>query len=196
MLRDLPVAVAERMTELEALDAADRLDGTPRTERLRQVPRATGKFLALLCAAAPGGPAVEIGTSAGYSTMWLALACRESHRRLTSYELLPAKVALARETVRRTGIDDVVELVEGDFCDHASRWSGVGFCFLDAEKDVYDSCYDRIVDRMTPGGIFVADNAISHATELGSFVDRVLADERVDAIVVPIGTGELVARRL
>ena len=128
--------------------------------------------------------------------MWLALACRQSHRRLTSYELLPAKVALARETVRRTGIDDVVELVEGDFCDHASRWSGVGFCFLDAEKDVYDSCYDRIVDRMTPGGIFVADNAISHATELGSFVDRVLADERVDAIVVPIGTGELVARRL
>ena len=195
MLRDVPAAMAARMAELEARDAADRTDGTAHLARLRQVPRATGEFLALLCAAAPPGPAIEIGTSAGYSAMWLALACRETKRQLTSYEVLAEKVELARETLRLAEIEDVVEVVHGDFRDDASRWRGVGFCFLDAEKDVYEDCYSLVVDAMAPGGLIVADNVISHAAELETFVARVLADERVDALVVPMGKGELVARR-
>ncbi len=194
MFADVPEAMVERMAELEARDAADRLDGTARAQRLRQVPRVTGEFLALVCAAAPAGPAIEIGTSAGYSAMWLALACRESGRRLTTYEVAPDKVELARETVRLGAIGDVVEVVHGDFREDAVRWSGVGFCFLDAEKDVYIACYDLIVDRLVTGGLLVADNVISHREELRPFVERVLADPRVDAIVVPIGKGELVAR--
>jgi len=195
MLRDVPADIAARMADLEARDAADRLDGTAHLARLRQVPRATGEFLALLCAMAPPGPAIEIGTSAGYSTMWLALACRESARSLTTYEVLAEKVAMARETMRVAGIDDVVEVVHGDARDHATSWRDLGFCFLDAEKDVYDACYDLVIGAMAPGGLLVADNVISHAAVLEPFVARVLADERVDAVVVPIGKGELVARR-
>ena len=187
--------MAARMAELEARDAADRLDGTAHLARLRQVPRATGEFLALLCATAPPGPVIEIGTSAGYSAMWLALACRETARQLTTYEVLAEKVELARETVRLAEIGDVVEVVHGDFRDDAARWRGVGFCFLDAEKNVYDDCYGLVVEAMTPGGLIVADNVISHADELESFVTRVLNDERVDALVVPMGKGELVIRR-
>ena len=195
MRHDIPAAMAARMADLEARDAADRLDGTAHLARLRQVPRVTGEFLALLCAAAPPGPAIEIGTSAGYSAMWLALACRESARRLTTYEVLAEKVELARETIDLAGIEDVVEIVHGDFRDDAARWHGVGFCFLDAEKDVYEDCYDLVVGAMAPGGLLVCDNVISHATVLEPFVTRVLADQRVDAVVVPIGKGELVARR-
>lgn len=195
MLRDVPAAMAERMAELEARDAADRLDGTAHLARLRQVPRATGEFLAVLCAMSPPGPAIEIGTSAGYSTMWLALACRETKRRLTTYEVLAEKVALARETMRTAGIEDVVEVVHGDFREDATRWRDVGFCFLDAEKDVYDDCYDLVVDALAPGGLLVADNVISHAAVLEPFVARVRDDERADALVVPIGKGELIARR-
>ena len=195
MRHDIPAAMAARMAELEARDAEDRTDGTAHLARLRQVPRVTGEFLALLCAAAPPGPAIEIGTSAGYSAMWLALACRESTRRLTTYEVLAEKVALARETIDLAGIEDVVEIAHGDFRDDAARWHGVGFCFLDAEKDVYEDCYDLVVGAMAPGGLLVCDNVISHATVLEPFVTRVLVDERVDAVVVPIGKGELVARR-
>ena len=183
------------MAQLEARDAADRLDGTARSARLRQVPRETGKFLALLCAGAPPGQAIEIGASAGYSAMWLALACREVGRQLVTYEVLSAKAELARETVARAGVSDVVRVIEGDFREATSRERDVAFCFLDAEKDVYEDCYRLIVDRLVPGGIVVADNVISHADELGGFVDLVLADARVDAVVVPIGKGELVARR-
>ena len=65
-----------RMRILEEQDAADRVDGTPRLERLRQIPPETGRFLALMLAGAPQGEVLEIGTSAGYSTLWLTLTGR------------------------------------------------------------------------------------------------------------------------
>jgi predicted O-methyltransferase YrrM len=138
---------------------------------------------------------IEIGTSAGYSALWLAQACRLGGRRLTTFEILPEKARLARETFVRTGVTDVVQLVEGDFLDHVDEFRDVAFCFLDAEKDVYEACYDAIVPKMVPGAILVADNATSHRDDLQSLLDRVLADERVDAMVATVGKGELVCRR-
>jgi len=87
------------MDYLEAIDARDRTDGTPRAQRMRQVPPETGRFIALLAASAPAGAHLETGTSAGYSALWLALACRETGRRPTTFEALPAKAALADERV-------------------------------------------------------------------------------------------------
>ena len=72
----------------------------------------------------------------------------------------------------------------------------MAFCFLDAEKDVYSDCYDLVVPQLVPGGLLAADNVISHADALGPLVERAYADDRVDAVVVPIGKGELLVRRL
>jgi len=132
VFHDIPEPMLARMAELEAMDARDRADGTTRLERLRQVPPEVGRFIALLAATAPPGRWIEIGTSAGYSTLWLSLACREVGQRLTTYEVLEAKVALARETFAATGVGDVVESVHGDFLDCVSELDGVSFCFLDA----------------------------------------------------------------
>jgi predicted O-methyltransferase YrrM len=118
-----------------------------------------------------------------------------SGRQLTTFEILPEKARLARETFARIGASDVVQLVEGDFLDHADQFGDVGFCFLDAEKDVYESCYDLIVPKMVPGAILVADNFTSHRDDLQSMLDRVLVDDRVDAMVATVGKGELVCRR-
>ncbi len=195
MFHDIPQAIAERMAYLEDLDSRDRVDGTPRLQRLRQVPPQTGRFIALLAAAAPAGRYLEIGTSAGYSTLWLALACRLVGRRLTTFEILDDKAALARETFALTGVGDVVDFVQGDALEHLADCNGVSFCFLDAEKDVYPACYEAVVPTMTAGGILVADNAINHEATLRPMLQRALHDGRVDAMIVPIGTGELVCRK-
>lgn len=195
MFHGMPESIAERMRYLERLDARDRNDGTPRLQRLRQIPRETGRFIALLAALAPEGRYIEIGTSAGYSTLWLALACREAGRRITTFEVLPEKAALARETFGRAGVEDVVGLVEGDARDHLSRCDDIAFCFLDAEKEIYGECYEAVVPRMVRGGILVADNAINHREALAEMLDRALADGRVDAQIVTVGKGELVCRR-
>ncbi len=183
------------MSHLEDRDRLDRVDGTSHLERLRQIPRDTGRFLALLAASAPPGAWIEIGTSAGYSSMWLALAARERATSLTTFEILAVKAALAADTFSLTGLDDVVSLVHGDFLDHVSELGDIGFCFLDAEKDVYDQCYDAVVSRLAPGGLLVADNAISHEIDLRPVIEKALDDPRVDAVVVPIGKGELLCRR-
>jgi caffeoyl-CoA O-methyltransferase len=188
--------VMQEMRRLEEIDAQDRADGTPRLQRLRQIPPETGRFLAILAASAPAGDYVEIGTSAGYSALWLALACRTANRRLTTYEVLPEKARLAEETFSRAGVDDVVTLVVGDARQGLPETYRISFCFLDAEKEVYSDCYEMLVPQMIHGGILVADNAINHKVVLQPFLDRALQDDRVDALVVPIGKGELVCRRI
>lgn len=195
MFHDIPEAVLERMHYLERIDARDRTDGTERTQRLRQIPPMTGKFVAMLAASAPEGKYIEIGTSAGYSTLWLGLACRQTGRKITTFEVLEEKVVLARETFSLCGLEDVVELVRGDAREYIKEFNDISFCFLDAEKEIYLDCYEAVVPKMVSGGILVADNAINHAKTLQPMLDRVLGDERVDAMIIPVGNGELVCRK-
>ncbi len=195
MFESISPAMLARMQHLEAIDLRDRTDGTPHSRRLRQVPPEAGRFIALLAASSPSGSIVEIGTSAGYSTLWLALAARATNRRVTTYEVDPAKLSLARETFELSAVADLIDLVPGDALQHLAQQSNVAFCFLDAEKDLYQRAYDLVLPRMVPGGLLVADNAISHQHELRPMLDFAQADPRVDSVLVPIGTGDLVCRK-
>ncbi|NIA15355.1 MAG: O-methyltransferase [Nitrospiraceae bacterium] len=196
MFHDIPSAMIERMAYLEEIDAGDREDGTPRMSCLCQIPPETGQFLALLAAGAPEGAFVEIGTSAGYSALWLSIACRARGAVLTTFEVLDEKVRLAQETFRLCGVEDVVSLVADDARRRLADFSDIAFCFLDAEKEVYADCYEAVVPKLVPGGLLVADNAINHRETLQPMLDRARTDERVDALIVPIGKGELVCRRI
>jgi len=195
MFHTIRPAILDRMRYLEQVDARDRADGTPRLERLRQIPPETGRFLALLAASAPEGDRIEIGTSAGYSALWICLACEAVGRKLTTFEVLPAKARLAAETFRTTKVEDTVTLVEGDAREHLAAYDRIAFCFLDAEKDIYAECYEAVVPRLVKGGLLVADNAINHREALKSMLERASADTRVDSLIVPIGNGVLVCRK-
>lgn len=196
MFNNIPQAVRDRMRQLEAIDARDRVDGTPRMERLRQIRPSTGRFLAILAAGAPDGEILEIGASAGYSTLWLALAARYLGRQITTFEVLPEKLALARETYARAGVENIVKVVAGDAREHLPSYSDIAFCFLDAEKEVYGDCYDIVVPRLVPGGLLAADNATNHYETLQPVIDRARKDTRVAALVVPIDNGVLLCLKL
>ena len=196
MLHSIPAPLQRQMRLLEAIDAQDRQDGTRRLKRLRQIPPETGQFLALLAVMAPRGNVIEIGTSAGYSTLWLSLACRQRGDKIKTFELLGDKIRLARETFRMAGVEDIVYLIAGDALEFLPDIQDIAFCFLDAEKEIYSACYEAVLPNMVPGGLLVADNAINHRTTLQPLIEHALADERVDALVVPIGKGELLCRKL
>ena len=196
MFKSIRPSILERMQYLEQIDANDREDGTPRLQRLRQIPSETGKFLALMAANVPQGEYLEIGTSAGYSTLWIALACELLGRTVTTFEVLPQKAKLARETFQVAQVGKTVKLVEGDARHFLSQYQNITFCLLDAEKEVYRECYEAIVPRLIPGGLLVADNAINHRETLKPLLDRVLTGERVVALIIPIGKGELVCRKV
>lgn len=183
------------MAYLEAIDARDRLDGTPKSQRLRQIPAETGRFLALLAASAPPGRVLEIGASGGYSGLWLSLACRQRGDKLTTFEVDAQKVKRAGETFRLAGVDDLVQLVHADARQYLSDIQSVAFCFVDCEKELYAEVYELVVPNLAPGGFFLADNALSHPDELQQFIQRALSDPRLDALVVPVGKGVLLSRK-
>lgn len=196
MFHSIGQSILDRMQYLEEIDDKDRSDGTPHLQRLRQITPETGKFIALLAGSAPEGVYLEIGTSAGYSTLWLALACENLGRTITTFEVLPEKAKIARETFRLAKVEGVVNLVEGDARDHLLHYNDIAFCFLDAEKEVYRDCYEAVIPRLVKGGLLIADNATSHQEALQPMIERALTDERVDALIVPIGKGELVCRKI
>lgn len=183
------------MKFLENQDIKDRSDDTTHWNRLRQITPDTGRFLALMAATAPEGHWIEIGTSAGYSALWISLACRMKDSQLTTFEVFPAKIKLAHETFSETGVDDVIHLIEGDALENLNDIHDISFCFLDAEKDIYLSCYEKVISNMVSGGLLIADNATSHQDDLAVMLDRALTDDRVDAMVVTVGKGELVCRK-
>lgn len=133
MFHDIPSLILARMRDLEDIDARDRRDDTPQAQRLRQIPPETGRFLALLLASAPPGMVLEVGTSAGYSSLWLSLACRERGDTLTTFEVHPNKIELARQTFHLAGMENLVQLVEGDVRQHLAAYTRTAFCFMDAE---------------------------------------------------------------
>jgi predicted O-methyltransferase YrrM len=196
LFHNIPKPILKRMRELEAQDELDRQDGTPRPQRLRQIPPVTGKFLALLCASAPKGGVLEVGTSGGYSSLWLSLACRERGGHLTTFEILEEKVARANETFEAAQVTDQIQLIHGDAREVIDGYKDIGFCFLDAERDIYFDIYEKLIPNLAPGGILAVDNVISHADELSDFVAQAEDDPRVDALVVPIGKGILVCRKM
>ena len=103
---------------------------------------------------------------------------------------------MAQETFRLTGVENLVQCVEGDARDYLKNYEQISFCFLDAEKEIYLDCYEIVIPRMLQGGLLIADNAISHKESLESCLERDLSDERVDALVVPVGHRELVCRKV
>lgn len=196
MFNKIPQPVLDQMKVLEEIDARDRQDGTPYLERLRQISPETGKFLAILAANAPKGVWLEIGTSAGYSALWIAQAASLRGAKLITYELLPDKAALAKKTFQKAKIGDVVEFVHGDARGHVGDYGEVAFCFLDAEKEMYLEFYERISPNLVSGGVLVANNAVKHGEELAEFITKVEEDPMVDCVIVPIGGGLLICRKL
>jgi caffeoyl-CoA O-methyltransferase len=195
VFHDIPEKILKRMQYLERLDAQHRRQGASDLERLRQVPPATGKLLAFIAATAPEGRYLEIGTSGGYSTLWLSLACRARGLKITTFEVVKAKAKLAMETFREAGVEDLVDLVVGDARTYLDAYGSVAFCFLDAEKVYYQDCYNALVPNLVSGGMLVADNIISHQEILGPFVRNAMKDSRVDALIDPTGSGLLLCRR-
>jgi len=196
VFHDIDDRMAKTMRHLEKLDAEQRRLHLPTPQRLCAVPPETGRFIALLAAAAPAGALLEIGTSGGYSTMWLSRAARERGQRAHSFELSEFKIGLARETFAQTGIADLVDLTEGDVREHLPACRDIAFCFMDHNKAQYIECYDLLVPNLVGGGLLAADNILSHQEALQDFVAHVAADTRVDSMVVPIGKGVLLARKI
>jgi predicted O-methyltransferase YrrM len=190
---DVVQAVIDRVTEAAARHDATRED---RLDRWRVLEPDAGRFVWFLAQTVCARNIVEIGTSRGVSTLWLADAARTTGGRVISYDTDPAAQRDAARTVAEAGLADFVELRSADGGKGLTNFGDgeVDLLFLDAERTEYPSWWPHPVRVLRPGGVLVADNALSHPDEIAPL--RELLHRDLTAVTtIPVGKGELVALR-
>ena len=164
--------------------------------RYRNITHDTGRFLAVLMLATDARRVLEIGTSNGYSTIWLADAAEQMGGHVTTIEADDGRAAEADTNLARAGVTGHVTLRRGQAADILSTMepASFDFVFLDAERTEYLDLWPSLSRLLAPSrGLLVVDNAISHESELTDFVAVLDADPRIETSLVPVGKGELVA---
>jgi predicted O-methyltransferase YrrM len=183
-------------SELLAASRAHDRD-LPRLERFRNVEPETAELLGILIRACDAQRILELGTSNGYSTLWLADAAEATGGGVVSVDLDPSRTALARDNLTRAGLDELVELRTEDAGMALSNaadgeWD---FMFLDSERIAYPGYLVNLVRTLKPGGVLAIDNALSHEHELVEFTAQVQEVEALTQTVVPVGAGMRLAVR-
>jgi predicted O-methyltransferase YrrM len=185
------------MRELEARDSAEREAGLPSAQRMRALVPEAGKFIELIIRACGMRRVLEIGTSSGYSTLWLASAAQALGGHVDTLELSPERVAAAREHFRRAGLSAVITQQQGDAKQLLAQMAGpYDFIFIDAEKDDYETYLDLTLDKAAQGGVIMADNVLSHADQLGHYIEKAQHTAGLLSVTVPVGRGEEMSLRV
>ena len=188
MFHDISADMQQVMRELEEQVTRDQ-------RSLRSVTADVGRCLSLLAMSAPRGAFLELGSSGGYSSLWLSLAARARGLTLTTVDLDEKKVALARANISRAGAADSVQVVHGDALDYATRFEDIAFCFSDIEPPERNATvYEKVVPRLVPGGWLVIDNMTSPRIQT-DLLNRAQTDPRVDCVLLPFPKGDLVCRK-
>jgi predicted O-methyltransferase YrrM len=178
------------MSRLEEEDAREREQGLPSAVRARAVSPTTGRFLFGLVAHHPGCDVLEIGGSRGYSTLWLAAGIRYLGGRVVSLENDPAKCEARRRNIADAGLDEWVELVDGDAFELVPTLSeAFDVVFIDAEKDDYEQLFGLAREKVEPGAVFVADNVVSHEDTLGAYSRARQSDPTLVSVTLPLDRG-------
>jgi predicted O-methyltransferase YrrM len=166
-----------------------------RLERLRNLEPETARMLAVLVRALRPERMLELGTSNGYSTLWLADAARACGGAFVSVDNDPERTAMARANLERGGLADAVELRVEDGADTLAGSADEAWqlIFLDSERPAYVDYWPDLVRTLTPAGLLVIDNVLSHPEEVSELRSLISADERFAEALAPIGAGVLLA---
>jgi len=183
------------LRDLEDFGATNDARANARHEKMLNITPETGEFLAILVLSAKARRVLEIGTSNGYSTLWLAEAVKAISGSVVTVEVSAAKAEMARSNLERSGLSRWVrqEVTEAGQFLGQQRPATFDVLFLDADREQYLAWWPWIQEALAPGGLLVMDNAVSHAAELHGFIAQVRATPGWRSLVVPIGNGEFVA---
>jgi predicted O-methyltransferase YrrM len=154
-------------------------------------------FLSMLARTAGAKRILEIGTSVGFSTIYLADAMRQAGGRITTVELLPEKSEKARQNIQAAGLSEYVAQRTGDVRELAGQLTGPwDMVFIDTEKELYLPIFNILSNEVRVGGLLLADNVISHAEDLKDYLSIISADRRYETVTIPLGQGIELSRRI
>lgn len=197
--------IAAVLSTYEAMIAKERT--SPRIEppggrdgghdqRMRAIGPETGQLLNILVKSLEAPVILELGTSFGYSGIWLAEAARATGGRLITMELHAYKSAFAREMSEKAGLSGFADFRVGDAVEMIGALeTGVDFVFVDLWKDLYVPCLEAFYPRLNPGAIIVADNMIRPGDDgVKAYGRAIRGKPGMSSVLLPVGSGIEVSR--
>jgi predicted O-methyltransferase YrrM len=184
---------------LAAIEQQGRENDERESDRVRKMLNLepdTAKLLNILARSSGARRVLEIGTSNGYSTIWLASAVAETGGKIISIERSPEKQAMARENLGRAGLLDRVELRLGDATAIVRELTGpFDFVFFDADRISAPEQLRLLLPKLAPEVFVLSDNVLSHPAEIAGYLSAVATLEGFEHTVVPVGKGLSLAYR-
>ena len=169
--------VAKTEAEKRILAVLDRMSSGG--ELFRAVPTENGRMLRLLAETNGAKNVVELGTSTGYSSLWLSLALQKTGGKLTTFELDATRAAQARQHFEQAGVDSAVTVVLGDAHENVKRLKDpIDILFLDADKEGYISYLQTLLPLVRPGGLIMADNVAM----VDDYIEATTTDPQLDTV--------------
>jgi predicted O-methyltransferase YrrM len=191
----VPNTLNNLLSSLEKFGQENDSVNDARPKRMLNITRDTGEFLDVLIQTKNAKNILEIGTSNGYSTLWMAQACKDTGGHITTVEYSDYKVNLAKENFKASGLSSFITQIHGDAKDAFSKISddSVDILFLDSERNEYVGWWSQIKRVLKKQGLLVVDNATSHKNEMAEFMTQVTNDADFKTCLVPVGNGEFLA---
>ena len=196
VLADYETRMAREWEVQSGLAPADF--GKRRDEFLLPVGPETAQLLDILIRAQKPKTLVEVGTSYGYSTVWLANAARAVGATLHTLELVQEKSDHARANIERAGLKDHVVFHVGEARELLAKLDGpFDFVLLDLWKDLYIPCFDIMLPKLSSGAFIIADNMLEPVqarADAAAYRKHIRTAAGVTSVLLPVGSGIEVTR--
>lgn len=158
------------------------------SSRYWSVPKKDGQFLNFFIRTMKAKQVLEVGTSQGYSAIWMGLALKETGGHLTTIEIERSRFELAQKNINRAGLSQLTKLILGDAHQEITRLAGpFDFVFLDADKEGQVDYFQKLYPhKILPGGVIAVHNAIHYAKSMQDYLDLVRHHPDFDSIIVSV----------
>jgi len=144
-----------------------------------------GRLMRMLTESLEAKHVVEIGTANGYSAMWFCLALRETGGRLTTHEIDPKRIAMAKKNFQRAGVKQLVTLVEGDAHETIKNLrSPIDILLLDAEKEGFCDYLKKLLPRVRKGGLIIAHDSSGQAHMMDEYFKAITENRDLETVLV------------
>jgi caffeoyl-CoA O-methyltransferase len=172
-------SLAKTESEMRILSVLDDISQGP---WMANVDPLHGRLLRILAESTKAKHVVEIGTSNGYSALWLCLGLKTTGGKLITHDIDHEKVLLARANFKRAGVENLVTVVEGDAHRTVAQLKEpIDILFIDADKEGYLDYLNQLLPLVRPGGLILADN-MSRPTPSPQFIKAITTNPNLETI--------------
>ncbi len=163
------------------------------------ISRTTAEFMYNLIVDSNAQYVIEVGTSNGYSGIWIAKALKKTGGKLTTIEFYDKRLDIAKENFEKCGVSDIIETKKGDaatILEHLPENYRCDIAFIDANKAQYVKFFELIEPHLNVGGYVLADNVISHAPKVQTFLEAIGNNPNYENVVLPLPAGLSMGKKI